>query len=365
VSRTIIVSGIRGIPAAHGGFETFAEYLALYLVNKGWAVTVYCQEDSGDYRESEWNGIHLIHIPVKQGGALGTVIFDFKCVLHSLKQSQLVLTLGYNTAIFNLLYRIKGIPNLINMDGIEWRRSKWSTPIKTWFWLNEKFGSWFGTHLIADHPEINRHLQRNVSASKITTIAYGAESINTSDPEVLRHCGLDNIPYAIVIARPEPENSILEIVTAFSRKERACKLVILGRFDDDNSYHQQVITAANDDVVFLGAIYDKPTVQALRHGARFYIHGHQVGGTNPSLVEAMGAGSAVLAHDNKYNRWVVQGGAVYFKDTNECESQIDRLLSDDEFVSELKKASQQRFEQEFTWNAVLIQYENLLQRYAI
>src|SRR5690554_4716626 len=155
----LIILGIRGVPAQHGGFETFAERLSLFLVGRGWKVTVYCQEEEGEaVWESEWNGISRIHVPVKRGGALGTVIFDWLAIRHSLKEGGIFLTLGYNTAVFNWVQRLQGKVNLINMDGIEWRRDKWGVIAKTWFWFNERAGCWLGNHLIADHPAIKEHL---------------------------------------------------------------------------------------------------------------------------------------------------------------------------------------------------------------
>jgi hypothetical protein len=155
MKKSLRILGTRGIPAQHGGFETFAQQLALYLVNHGWKVTAYCQSTgSGDSYEDSWNGIKLMHIPVKQTGAKSTIIFDWKSTLHASHYNDLILTLGYNTAIFCVLYRLKGIINLINMDGIEWKRDKWSFPERIWLLLNEFAGCWLGNHLIADHPEI-------------------------------------------------------------------------------------------------------------------------------------------------------------------------------------------------------------------
>ena len=117
---TLNILGIRGVPAQHGGFETFAEKLSLYLSKRGWAITVYCQEDgAGMPWESGWQGVRRIHIPVKRQGAAGTVIFDWVAARHAKTQEGLFLTLGYNTAIFNFLQRVKGQVNVINMDGIE------------------------------------------------------------------------------------------------------------------------------------------------------------------------------------------------------------------------------------------------------
>ena len=125
MKNIMVLLGIRGLPAKHGGFETFAEYLCPYMIHYGWSVVVYCQEDGrGPCYESEWNGVKRIHIPVSTDGALGTIIFDFKSVLHSLRHQGVFLTLGYNTAIFNILHRIFRKKNIINMDGIEGKRQK-------------------------------------------------------------------------------------------------------------------------------------------------------------------------------------------------------------------------------------------------
>jgi glycosyltransferase involved in cell wall biosynthesis len=360
--KRLIVVGIRGIPAQHGGFETFAEHLCLYLKASNWDIDVYCQDDgSGSIYESRWNGINRIHIPVKHQGPLGTIIFDFRSILHSLNKNGVFLILGYNTAIFNILYRIAGKINLINMDGIEWKRQKWGSIAKVWFYLNERLGCWFGNHLVADHPEIKRHLSTRVSPAKISMIPYGANEINSADKQFLSELAVDENQYAVVIARAEPENSILEIVTAFSEERRDIKLIVLGRYEpESNAYHKAVQLAASEEVIFPGAIYDSQKVEALRFYARFYIHGHQVGGTNPSLVEALGAGNPILAHDNKYNRWVAGEGALYFSDLNCCSEQIKDLLMDDNKIQEMKESSRARFQEAFQWKTVLNEYEELL-----
>ena len=360
----ISILGIRGIPAGHGGFETFAEGLAPYLVEQGWNVTVYCQMEGPSKVETRtWKGVELVDIYVQQTGPLSTFIFDWKSILHAAKAGGLMLTLGYNTAIFNFWFRLKGIKNVINMDGIEWRREKWSFPLRAWFYINEKLGSWLGNHLIADHPEIKTHLERNVHADKITVIPYGADDIASADKAHIEQYELESKKYGILIARPEPENSILEIVSAFSSKPRDVKLVILGNYDKENKYHNIVLNAASNDVVFLGAIYDSEIVGALRFHALFYAHGHRVGGTNPSLVEAMGAGNVVIAHDNKFNKWVAGDGQLYFSNIEECTSIFNETLSDQEELIKAEESSKLRFRNKFTWLSILQQYESVLKRY--
>ncbi|TBW39377.1 glycosyltransferase family 1 protein [Azotobacter chroococcum] len=359
------ILGIRGVPAQHGGFESFAEKLALYLVGQGWQVTVYCQESGmGPIYESTWEGIRRIHIPIGRDGASGTVLFDWKATCHALSQEGLFLTLGYNTAIFNVLQRVKGQTNIINMDGIEWHRDKWGVLAKAWFWLNERVGCWVGNHLVADHPNIKEHLATRINDSKITMIPYGGVEVLKANASVLAPYKLKPDGFSIIVARPEPENSIYEMVHAFSRKSRAHKLVVLGDFKPKaNPYHLRVMDAASDEVIFPGAIYEAPLVQALRFFSRFYLHGHRVGGTNPSLVEALGAGCAVIAQDNHFNRWVAGSGAAYFKDEPACAGLFDRLLGDAAAVEHMKAASRARFQERFTWPQVLHEYEELLTRW--
>lgn len=364
MKKTLRILGTRGVPAAHGGFETFAEHLALYLVAQGWRVVVYCQDDgAGTVFEDTWQGVERVHIPVIQPGPKGTIVFDWKATAHAARFDDLCLTLGYNTAVFCSLLRVKGIPNLINMDGIEWSRAKWGKVAKSWFWLNDWAGCWLGTHLIADHPEIKLHLQSRVSESKITTIAYGAEAVTEASSAPVISLGLEPGRFLTLIARAEPENSILEVVKGFSAKPRNFQLVVLGNYQKDNPYHEAVKTAASSEVRFIGAIYDKSVVQALRFHSAAYVHGHQVGGTNPSLVEALGAGNAIIAHDNRFNRWVAKESAIYFDGADSFATRIDELINNPALSRKLRLRSQERFQEAFTWPYILNQYETLLTRH--
>jgi glycosyltransferase involved in cell wall biosynthesis len=361
-NKRIAILGTRGIPSGHGGFETFAEYLATYLKRNGWDVTVYCQKiGKGPPKVRRWLDIELVEIYVGKDTALHTILFDWKSVWHSRRHHSLILTLGYNTGFLNLIYRLSGVRNIINMDGLEWKRAKWSLPVKIWFYINERLACWFGNHLIADHPEIQRHLETRISSDKITMIPYGADSIENCEPNILSEFGLTPKEYALMISRIEPENSTLEIVSAFSAKSRGYKLVVLGRLDPDASaYHGNIVRCASKEVLFLGAIYDKTKVRALRFFSRLYIHGHQVGGTNPSLVEALGAGSPVLAHDNRFNRWVTRNEMLYFKTSDECGAILDRLLTDDERLTQMSLGGRQIHHALFEWEFILKSYETLL-----
>ena len=143
------------------------------------------------------------------------------------------------------------------------------------------------------------------------------------------------------------------MVEAFSRKPRGAKLVVLGRFEDGNEYHAAIKAAASDEVLFPGAIYDKAAVQALRFHARAYCHGHTVGGTNPSLVESLWCGNAVLAHRNRFNAWTAGLEQFFFSDTDECERMIERILTDDIAVARAGRAARLRAAADFNWTDIL------------
>ena len=303
-------------------------------------------------------------MPVASTGAASTIVFDWRATRHASRTPGLCLTLGYNTACFSALLRAAGVPNVINMDGIEWQRAKWGAVAKLWFWLNEHAGSFLGDHLVADHPEIATHLARVAPRSQDHRHSLRRTATRwTCPPSPCGRHGLEPGRYLTLIARPEPENSVLEVVQAYSRQARGAMLVVLGAYDERTPYHRAVRAAAGPEVRFLGAIYDKPVVQALRQHSLAYVHGHRVGGTNPSLVEALGAGNAVIAHDNRFNRWVAADAGCYFESADALADVFTRLLADEAALQTLRAAALRRFEAEFTWPAVLATYEHLLLRF--
>lgn len=361
MKKHLNIMGTRGIPARHSGYETFAAHLAPFLVRRGWGVTVYCQDDAGENGHVDtWNGVERVHFVPRSGGTLGTMEFDALTVRDVLKQPGIDLVLGYNTACFNIVQRLFGRRVAMNMDGIEWQRGKWGLGAKAWFWVNEMIGGNIVNLPIADHPEMERHL-RPRTFRQITMIPYGADAVTDAPVAPLEAYGLEPDRYLIKIGRSVPENSILEIVRAFSKRRRGMKLVVLGHYLPDNDYHVACRQAASEEVLFPGAIFDDSIVQPLRFHARAYLHGHTVGGTNPSLCEALGAGSAVIAHDNRFNRWVAGQEQFYFADEDVLDQVIDTVVRDDGRVAQARAAARARHAEAFTWDRVLGDYERALE----
>lgn len=363
--KRLNIMGTRGVPATHGGYEYFAAHLAPYMVERGWQVTVYCQDDAGeDGLVDEWRGVERVHFVPRLQGTAGTMEFDWKTVRHVLRRPGVDLVLGYNTAVFNLVQRLAGRKVAMNMDGIEWQREKWSLPGKIWFFLNELAGANLSNLPIADHPEMHKHLRPRSLRRRIATIPYGSDLVTEASEAPVRALGLEPGRYLVKIARAVPENSVLEIIRAFSSQHRWATLVVLGRYEAGNAYHDACRAAASEEVLFPGPIFEPERVQALRFHARAYLHGHTVGGTNPSLCEALGAGNAVIAHDNRFNRWTAGPDQIYFSDVASCSAAIDRVLNDDAFRDSARAGARRRHAEAFTWPAILSAYEAELEALA-
>ena len=183
-SKTLLILGTRGIPACHGGFETFAERYALFLAERGWNVSVYCQEDVNTVdqpvRTDVWRGVTRIFVQTARKGGLATLDFDWKCALDALKRPGVCLVLGYNGAVFLPILRLAGRKIFTNMDGIEWKRPKWSWPVRGWFFANEWIAAWTSQRLVADHPAIADHLATRRPRSATVVIPYGGDPVDNA-----------------------------------------------------------------------------------------------------------------------------------------------------------------------------------------
>lgn len=362
--KALRILGTRGVPGRHGGFESFAEDLAPFLAARGWDVTVYCQIEGGAVREDTWRNVRLISLPVRRSGAAGTIEFDWKSTRHAAATGDPVLVLGYNTAVFGAAYRPRRTPYVLNMDGLEWKRQKYSLPERCWLWLNEQAGCRLATHLIADHPLIQRRYAASVGDEGVTMVPYGSRIVSSAPVAALQAWHLLPNGYTLVIARPEPENYILEMVRTFSRVRRHYPMVVVGPYSRRCPYQRAVLDAAGPDVIFPGPIYDRDTVDALRFHALLYVHGHCVGGTNPSLVEALGAGTAILARDNGFNRWVCADAAAYFQDEADLACSFNRLVRPlgEHERRLLRSRARLRHESAFNLEQRLREYEAVLAR---
>jgi glycosyltransferase involved in cell wall biosynthesis len=350
----VFIVGTRGVPNRYGGFERLVEVLAPYLVQCGHEVTVFCEPERPDsgIQFDTWHGVHRRFIQTS-GGALGTLQYDFRSI-RMVPRHSVVLLFGYGTALFQLRLKALGIPHAVNMDGIEWQRAKWGVVARAWLRLNEFIATRLADLLIADHPEIGNYLARRFGVES-RMIAYGVD-LGAGRDVAACHDVLDkyrNQPFFLVIARAEPENQIHVILEAYRLSKSPVPLVIVGNFDA--TPYGRGLKADNPAVDFVGAVYEEKVLNRLRSTASLYLHGHSVGGTNPSLIEAMAAGGVIVAHDNVFNRWVAGSGALYFSHSAALAGHF-RNPPGESLRSALRSAAARSCEAQFSWGHVLQAY---------
>ncbi len=357
----LAILGTRGIPARYGGFETFAEKLSVGLVRRGIDVTVYC-EDAQD-RPEFFENVRLEYLRVPKLGPLSTIVFDARCLWHARSDYDVVYMLGYGAALFCFIPRLWGKVVWINMDGIEWVRSKWSWPARFWLRSMEAVAMWTPSRVIADAQGIRDFLEsRHGRMPPTSVIPYGAPVTETPpDAGLLGDWGLEPDSYYLVVCRLEPENHVLEILRGYSLSGTARPLIVVGNHETGTQYVRKLMETEGDRVRFVGAVYDQNKLLALRYYCRAYFHGHSVGGTNPSLLEAMGCGNAIIAHDNPFNREVAGGAGMYFESEADIPALVDEVEHHDaDRRKHLSGMAVSRIRECYSWEAIVDKYFALL-----
>lgn len=310
----IAIIGTRGIPNHYGGFEQFAEYLSTYLVKKNCEVYVY-NSSSHPYQEKVFKGVHIIHCkdPENKMGTVGQFIYDLNCILDSRNRDlDIVLQLGYtSSSIWSSFFPKKPLV-ITNMDGLEWKRSKYSFLVKLFLKFAERLAANKSDFLISDSQGIKEYIDKKYKKNS-KYIAYGSNIVDDVDETYLEKYNLEKLNYNMLIARIEPENNVETILDGVVLSETLTKFIVIGDFtknkfgkDLKDKYKNQ------QNIIFLNSIYNLKALNTLRHFCNLYFHGHSVGGTNPSLLEAMGSGNLIVAHNNIFNKAVLREDAYYF-----------------------------------------------------
>jgi glycosyltransferase involved in cell wall biosynthesis len=322
----IAILGSRGIPAEFGGFETFAEQLAVRLVKRACRVTVFCEGSQG-YQPAEYKGVRLRYVRTPKIAGLRSVWSDLVAMSMCLRGYDAVYMLGYHTAVGFFLPRMFGVNFFVNMDGLEWRRAKWKRFARAYLKISEWLAMRWSANLVADSGAINDYLSAAYpgNAHKLHTIPYGAEIPAEVAGDVVTEWGLTPCHYDLVVCRLEPENHVLEIIKGHTASDSDRLLVVIGDHQSGSDYVAELRSIAGDGVRFLGTVFDQNKLNAIRQHCRAYLHGHSVGGTNPSLLEAMSCGSCVIAHDNPFNREVLANQGIYFHNAEDVAAQVAAL----------------------------------------
>lgn len=316
------ILGTRGIPNHYGGFEQFAQYLSLGLVERGHDVYVY-NSDRHPYKEKEWNGVQIIHcrdLEYKYG-TFGQFFYDLNCNKDAAKRDfDILLHLGYTSDSIWYWRWPKHTINMVNMDGMEWKRSKYNKPTQRFLKWAESLAAKHAQVLVADSPRIQEYLYETYG-KKAVFIPYGAEVFNEIDDSVPAKYNLEPYKYYLLVARMEPENNIEMIIKGWLASRQTYPLMIIGNINKFGSYLKE--TYKHPGILFSDPVYDQPELNNLRYYSAKYFHGHSVGGTNPSLLEAMACGCNIAAHSNVFNKAVLSAEADYFSSVEEIASIIN------------------------------------------
>jgi len=352
------ILGTRGIPNHYGGFEQFAEYLAKYLVRKGHEVIVY-NSHLHPYQEKVWKGVQLVHKfdPEDRIGTAGQFIYDLNCILDSRSRNfDILLQLGYTSSSIWGKLLPKSSTIITNMDGLEWKRTKYSPKVKRFLLWAEKLGVKYSDYLISDSVGIQKYLLEKYKV-KSTFIPYGSHNVENYSLDIIKRYKVDAYQYSMLIARLEPENSIEIILDGVKRINHATPFLVVGKHNTKYGEYLKTKYSGESSIKFLGGIYDIEELNSLRYFSKVYFHGHTVGGTNPSLLEAMGSGALICANDNIFNKSILGEDALYFSNSND----VLKVLSLDKIESrkETINNNYKKIEENYNWDKIVTEYEQL------
>jgi glycosyltransferase involved in cell wall biosynthesis len=357
---SVAVIGTRGYPSYYGGFETAVRKLAPYLVDKGWEVTVYGR--SGSTHLSDIGADPRVGTRVTRGlqtKSLSTLTYGLTSALDSAaRRPDVALVMNVANGYFLPILKARGIPTLVNVDGIEWERAKWSPLAKRIFRIGAKWTARWADDLVFDARAIETYWDHSFRVGG-NFIPYGGEVTDSlALPPGLAHRG-----YVLVVARFVPENSVPEFFDAVPRIAKRHPVVIVGssgyggEFDDA----ARRLAAENSSVSWLGHVSDDDLLLALWQHAGVYFHGHSVGGTNPALVQAMAAGAPILARDTIYNREVLgPAGQFVVADANAIADSVEALMESPVELDGAGEANKARAQEFYSWPQVCADYERAL-----
>jgi len=359
----IAITGTRGIPNRYGGFEQFAQKLSVGLAARGHDVIVY-NTMAHFYKEPTYRGVTIISkkSPEKFLGPSANYLYDFSCLRDAIhRETDVILECGFASASPGYPFlNLKKTRLVTHMDGMEWKRSKWSKHTRRIIRKSIIKTIRYSDALVCDHMEMLKFYAMNYGLQPVY-IPYGADITRTDDKTVLEAFKLAAGQYYLVTARLEPENNIRNIILGYLGAGLNEPLIIVG--DYSIKYGREIFREFKDrdQIIFAGSIYHEESLDNLRHFSKALIHGHSVGGTNPSLLEAMSAGAWIIAHDNPFNRYILEEDALYFESEDDLSGLLKEMDKRQTSSREMISNNQEKIRTEYQWAHIIKRYENLFQ----
>ena len=358
----IAILGTRGIPNYHGGFEQFAEYFSGFLAKMGHDVFVY-NSSTHPYQDKEFNRVKIIHCidPEEKVGTIGQFIYDLNCILDSRKREfDIILQLGYTSS--SIWHRLLPKSSIVitNMDGLEWKRSKYSKVVQKFLHYAEKLAINNSNYLVADSVGIQEYIKSTYKKDS-EYIAYGADVFLNPNKDLLKGFGVEAYEYNMLIARLEPENNIEVILDGVSKSKNKTPFLVIGKHDVNKfGFYLKEKFGLYNHIKFIGGVYDIELLNNLRYFSNLYFHGHSVGGTNPSLLEAMASNCLIIANDNIFNKSILNDNAFYFNSEKDISIFVDTINK--EKNKKLLNNNLKKIKNDFSWNLINQAYLDLMIR---
>lgn len=356
-NKKIFLSGTNGLPGRYGGWDNLLTYLSKKLSIK-YKVICHTSKKDSDFDYKKYAGSDIFYIPLSANG-FESIIFDLICMIHAKLESGICILMGCSGGIFVPIFRLLGLKVILNPDGEEWERGKWSKPIKLFLFISFYIAVFSANYVVCDHPLILKKVNK-IKRKNCFYIPYGGDNalkISFDKAKQILKNKLEPQNYLFSVCRIEPENNVhlcLELAAKVNYK-----LVFIGNWSNSNYGKELRRKYQNYENIFLlDPIYDSQILGSFRSNAKIYFHGHTVGGTNPSLVEAMSLGLNIIAHDNGFNRYTTANLAYYFSDLKSLEKAFNYAIKKNSVPKELGELAQKRY----LWKDVVNAYEKIVEK---
>jgi len=362
----IAMLGARGIPHTYSGYEVFFRELAPRLVERGHEVLVYCRSSLFPNKPRYYKGARLIYLPSIETKNLSTPTHTAVSMLDVLFRGvDVIFVVNVANAILCGLPRLMGKTVVLNVDGVEWRRSKWNGLGRRYFHWNARIaGKICPKGIVTDAVEMQR-IYLDEFGTRSVCIAYGDSVEKSTNPDVVRQYGLEPHQYYLILSRMVPENNADLIVREFEKFRSDRLLAIAGDANYRSSFVDALKRTRDPRVRFLGHIGNSEHVKELHCNCYGYIHGHSVGGTNPSLLKALACGNLIFALDTPFNREVVEDyGIIFEPGQGDLASKLQIFEDDEKRAEQLRQRAPERIQERYTWDRITDQYEDLFGRLA-
>ena len=363
----IAIIGSRGYPHVYSGYETLIKELSERLVGRDCEVTVYCHSNLFKEKPALVNGIKLVYVPTIETKSLSQLIHSFLSMCHAVVSDvDVIFAVNAANGPFGLISKIFRKPTAINVDGLEWLRPKWKGLGAIYFKIAARLSTILYDQIINDSEEM-RKVYLNIFKTESVVIAYGATIKKSEEPYLIQQWLIMPKEYYLVIGRMIPDNNADIIVKGFLASNSTKKMVVVGDVFYKDNYADALKAIKDERIIFTGYVHDPEVLAALYHHCYVYIHGHEFGGTNPTMIKAMAYGCAILALNTVFNKEMLNNDlyGIYFEKNQEAvRQQINYADQHPKKIEKLRKNSHLGITDKYNWDCITALYLEVFRRLA-